>query len=575
MKLRKFLLLFLLVTLVLSFASCKVISGIGKKHTIKFDSNGGTAIADQVVKSGKSAFEPTAPTKDGYIFAGWYNGDEKWDFSAAVTSDMTLVAKWDVDTTNCSHIDENGDDTCDLCNSPTKFKIVYKDGKKNMSIKSAYTSYSIFSTDFELPVGVKKHYEFLGWFADEALTQPVTSIDVSVGGDIVLYAKFTPTVYTIEYHLNGGENPENNPTSYNVANLTITLHEPTRDGFTFLGWYTDNAFTEQITEINSDNIGNFVVYARWGKQPFTVTYLDHNGNELLVDTVYESESDQPLRSYTDFPTLDVEGYTFLNWVNPENEAESYVYIPAGHNTDLVVKASLRNEAIHHLLYYVNGEYFATGSFRELDGLNDLYIPTKGGYDFDGWYSDRACTVKVSGIAPNTAEDVKLYGKFIPNEYSVSFTVDGVSFDGGFTKYLVSEEGTLLPAIPAKEGHIVLGWYTEDGQLMEENKIAAGMFGDLVLHAEYAKVSYKITYHLGGGTNDDRNVTSYLHDEAPTLYDAGYKTGYNFAGWYTDASYSGTPISDLSAFVNQDISLFALWIPDINEDHSTETPAVPL
>ena len=74
MKLKKFLVLFLLFTLVLSLASCQVFGKIGKKHTIKFDSDGGTAIADQVVKSGSTAFEPVAPTKEGYIFAGWSDG---------------------------------------------------------------------------------------------------------------------------------------------------------------------------------------------------------------------------------------------------------------------------------------------------------------------------------------------------------------------------------------------------------------------------------------------------------------------------------------------------------------------
>ena len=572
MKLKRLLFLVLLVALVLSFASCN----LGKKHTVRFDSDGGTDVATQSVKNGKCAVEPAAPIKTGYTFAGWYNGDSQWDFSTPVTEDVTLVAKWTADVTSCTHEDSNKDGSCDLCNASLKFKVVYKDGTKTMSFMSKYTSYSVLDTAFELPVAKKSHFEFLGWYADADLTQPVTSFDTTQGADVVLYAKFEAIVYSIEYNLNGGTNASGNLTSYTVSNLPFTLEDPTKDGYTFLGWYTDNAFTESITEVTRDNAANLTLYARWGKQPFTVTYLDHLGNILIVDTVYESESDQPLRSYTDFPSLDVEGYTFLSWVSPTDESISYITIPAGHNTDMIVMASLRNEAIHHILYYVDGAYYATSSFREIDGLGkgDFYIPVKGGYDFDGWYADRSLTVKVESIDPNTQEDVKLYGKFIPNEYNVSFTVDGVAFDGGFTKYLVSDEGLALPTIPAKEGHIILGWYTEDGQLMEENKIAGGYFGDLVLHAVYEKITYKITYYLSGGSNDDRNVTEYRYGELPTLYGAGYKTGYNFAGWYTDASFSGTPISDLSAFANQDVSLFALWIPDVDEDHSTETPAVP-
>ncbi len=580
MKLKKFLLLFLLMTLILSLASCQVFGKLGKKQTIKFDSDGGTAVADQVVKRGSTAFEPTAPTKEGFVFAGWYNGENQWDFSTAVEEDITLKAKWEIDNSNCQHDDMDKDGFCDICEMQLEYKIAYLDGKKTLSLKP--NTYSMLSSDFKLPTATKKNYEFLGWFADKDFTEPVTSIDVTKGGDITLYAKFAPVVYTVEYKLNEGTNASGNRTTYTVEDLPLTLEDPTREDFIFLGWFTDNAFTQPITEITRDNIGNLTIYARWAKleDKFTVTYLDHLGNELLVDTLYKSESDQPLRSYDDEifeGKLNVEGYFFISWVDAADASLAYVAVPAGHGTDMVVKASLKNEATHNILYYVDGAYYAVGTFFEEDGLGEagLYVPEKGGYEFDGWYSDRNCTVKVTNIAPNTLEDQKLYGKFIPKTYSVSFEIDGVTADLGMTEYTTSKDAYDLPEIPEKTGYIILGWYTADGQLMEANQIASETFGDLALHAVYEKITYKITYHLSGGSNDERNVTEYRYEEVPTLYSAGYKTGYVFAGWYTDATYSGTPISSLEAFANQDISLFALWLPDVNEDHSTETPAVPL
>ena len=543
---------------------------------VKFVTDSIVTVPNQIIKSGECIEQPIDPFKDGYIFKGWYYGDEEWDFSTPVTADMTLVAKWEIDSARCSHKDADKDGSCDLCQTKVGFNIVYMDGTTTLNYDAKYTKYSILDTTISLPVATKDHHDFLGWFTDPTFSNPVTSVDVPQGGDVVFYAKFVPTTYTIEYKLNDGVNASGNPTYYTISDLPITLSDPTRDGYSFAGWYTDNAFTNQFTEINADNIGNLVLHARWGSKPFKVTYLDHNGDLLLEDTMFVSESDQPLRSYTEFPSINEDGYYFIAWVDANNESKTYVSIPAGNYTDIVVKASLENEAVHKISYYVDGEYFATGSFRELDGLglNDLYIPTKGGYSFDGWYSDAAYTTKVKGIAPNTTEDVSLYGKFTPNEYNVSFTIDGVSFDGGFTKYTVSSTGTLLPAIPAKEGHVVLGWYTEDGRLMEENKIAGGAFGDLVLHAVYEKLTYKITYHLGGGTNDDRNVTVYSYGELPELYQAEYKEGYKFAGWYTDAAFSSDPLLDLTGYANKDISLFALWIPDLKDGNTTETPAVP-
>lgn len=569
MKLKKLLLICMLVALVAVLASC------GSKCTVTFDSNGGTPVAEQVVKSGKPVTEPAAPTKDGYIFDGWFNGDNEWNFASPVTSDMTLVAKWEIDPNNCPHEDEMGDGKCDICGATIKFRITYMDGKKQIYPKP--DSYSVFDTNFKLPNATKKkNYEFIGWYADPEFTQPVTSIDVTKGGDLLLYAKYELITYTLTYNLNEGTNAAGNPTTYTVNDVVITLQDPTRDGYRFLGWYTDNAFTKPITQITKDNIGNLTLYARWANplDEFTVTYLDHNGNELLVESLYKSESDQPLKPSTAFPELNVPGYFFIAWVNANDESQVCISIPAGNTEDIVVKATLKNEAVHYVLYYIDGEFALSQSFYEVDGLDTFYVPTKGGFTFDGWYLDRSCTTPATSIEAGVTEDIKLYGKFLPGRYSISFEIDGVTVDLGFNEYEVSNDALDLPAIPEKNGYVILGWYTADDQLMEENKIAAGYYGNLELHAKYEKVSYKITYHLNGGTNDDRNVTEYRFEEIPTLYDAGEKTGYKFAGWYTDATFNGTPINDLTAVANQDVPLFALWIPDVDEDHSNETPSVP-
>ena len=76
------------------------------KPTVTFDSNDGTTVDSQTVANGGTVAEPAAPTKDGYIFAGWYTKDAsgKWadkpfDFSKAITDDTTLYARWGVKAT--------------------------------------------------------------------------------------------------------------------------------------------------------------------------------------------------------------------------------------------------------------------------------------------------------------------------------------------------------------------------------------------------------------------------------------------------------------------------------------------
>ena len=68
-------------------------------------------------------------------------------------------------------------------------------------------------------------------------------------GDMRVYAKFEPTQYDINYHLNGGENSQTNISTYTIESDKIILENPNKTNFGFAGWYTDSEFTKQITEI--------------------------------------------------------------------------------------------------------------------------------------------------------------------------------------------------------------------------------------------------------------------------------------------------------------------------------------
>lgn len=67
-------------------------------YTVKFNSNGGSAVADQKVKKGEKAKKPTDPTREGYSFVNWFQDDvlaTEFSFDTEIVSDMTLYAKWD------------------------------------------------------------------------------------------------------------------------------------------------------------------------------------------------------------------------------------------------------------------------------------------------------------------------------------------------------------------------------------------------------------------------------------------------------------------------------------------------
>ena len=72
-------------------------------YTVTFQSEGGSEVASQI-----RANTPADPTKEGYTFIGWYNGESEWNFETPVTADLTLTAKWQVNQYTITFKPENG-----------------------------------------------------------------------------------------------------------------------------------------------------------------------------------------------------------------------------------------------------------------------------------------------------------------------------------------------------------------------------------------------------------------------------------------------------------------------------------
>lgn len=124
-----------------------------EKYTVVFETDGGSAITNQTVKSGCKAERPNNPIKPGYVFRGWFLNENEWLFDIyTVTENITLTAKWEAN--NFKYVVEGGevtitgysgnaDDTIvtpeviDECNVTKIAKEAFKDHKE---IKSVYVS---------------------------------------------------------------------------------------------------------------------------------------------------------------------------------------------------------------------------------------------------------------------------------------------------------------------------------------------------------------------------------------------------------------------------------------------------
>lgn len=76
-------------------------------YTVTFQSEGGSEVASQI-RANTPAARPADPTKEGYTFIGWYNGESEWDFETPVTADLTLTAKWQLNQYTITFKPENG-----------------------------------------------------------------------------------------------------------------------------------------------------------------------------------------------------------------------------------------------------------------------------------------------------------------------------------------------------------------------------------------------------------------------------------------------------------------------------------
>ena len=235
-------------------------------YTITFDSG----VESISVEEGAVAKEPAKPTKDGYTFVEWLNGETAYDWTAPVTGNLTLTAKWAVE----------------------KYTIDYKLPEGSTNDESNLVEYTIESEtiselkDPKLPEG----FTFLGWYTDENCTEEFVSIEKGSTGDVVIYAKYTDKqTFTVTYYIGDKAN---------------TKLEEKDAVFTLTGYdlFTDKECTKAYKDpITSD----ITLYARVKKM--TVKF-DSNGGSAVAEAKVDYNT--AVAKPTD-PTL--AGSTFQGW----------------------------------------------------------------------------------------------------------------------------------------------------------------------------------------------------------------------------------------------------------------------
>ncbi len=187
----------------------------------------------------------------------------------------------------------------------------------------------------------------------------------------------------------------------------------------------------------------------------------------------------------------------------------------------------------------------------------LPVPEREHYSFEGWYDNANFNGDAYEKIPETATGKQTFwAKWMPDVFTVTLNANGGTVVSPLTEYTYGVGATLPSA--TKNGSEFLGWV--DSQNQTVTSISETDFGNKEFWAQWSGsgVSYNLTLNLVGGKLDNAPV-SYTYG-VETVLPQPTKTGYDFAGWYNDANYSGTAVTKISASDEGDKQFWAKWEP---------------
>ena len=323
-------------------------------YTVTFDTDGGSEVKSQTVAYGGQAAVPVAPAKPGYTFAGWYLDGKAYDFDAPVTENLTLTANWTVN----------------------RYTITF-DTDGGSAIAPITQDYGTAVTAPAEPT--RTGYTFAGWTPEIPAAMPAE--------DLTIKAKWTVNQYTLTFDTDGGSAIA--PITQDYGTAVTAPADPTRTGYTFAGWTPEIPAAMPAEDLT--------IKAKWTVNTYTITYDLDGGTAEGNPASYTVESGAITLAEPAKP-----GYTFTGWSGTDLEGADNldVTIPAGSTGDRSYTAHWQVNTVYSTLRFETrgGSALATlalpyGSRVDLT----KYVPTREGFAFTGWYTDRELTQRVTSL----------------------------------------------------------------------------------------------------------------------------------------------------------------------------------
>ena len=251
-------------------------------HTVTLEPGNGALATPIVAGYGTTIAAPQAPVRAHYDFDGWFtaaSGGTEVAFPYPVEGDATLFAQWTISSQTVTLDPQNGDATT--------------------LVHANFDTIVTAPTDPSRP-----HYVFMGWFTDPADGQQI-AFPFTANGDLTLYAHWLVDKHVVIFVPGNGASATNIPADYGTAIAAPPV--PSRDNFTFLGWFTAETGGTQLGFPHTVTYDEWA-WGHWSQDSFAVTFDALNGEAATTFTV-------PAGSSVPAPQLPTRvGYSFGGWI---------------------------------------------------------------------------------------------------------------------------------------------------------------------------------------------------------------------------------------------------------------------
>lgn len=405
-------------------------------YTVTFDTNGGTTIPSQNVKSGARAADPDQPTKKGFVFYGWYTDNTysvKWNFKTnLVESDVTIYAKM---------VAEQGKIT----------EITVKNGEKSLESKIDGDNVFLLAeqqiSSVNLADAITLNDETATWkiYSDKKMQKELADKFLSLeNGDNVFYIKTTSKdgFQTFSYILNAHRKHDveisfffDEKSETPLATLTVSTYTPIPSdaldnlsvtGYSVLGWKDRHENDVVLSEKGSVFTEKTSLYAVYKPNGYSVTYDANGGTTKATKQIVDYNADYTL----EIPVR--EGYAFTGWTIGETlvtDATGKCLAPYSFSDEITVKAVWQINSYYVFVNnndeagsFVSSRKIGAGSVeynlnygKVMDVAADelvYHVPERQGYIFGGWFLSPDCEGTPYEFNEEIDKKTVLYAKWI-------------------------------------------------------------------------------------------------------------------------------------------------------------------